>query len=83
MKLSFVSLLLMLFLLFIPVNSNEIDCTQFKKLSKKYIECNANKLKEKTNEKVELSKKKFESSGVEDKLKKFKNSKTLKDLIKN
>ena len=68
MKLSFVSLLLMLFLLFMPVNSNEIDCTQFKKFSKKYLECNANKLKEKTNE---------------DKLKKFKNSKTLKDLIKN
>ena len=67
----------------IPAKSDEIDCNQFKKLSAKYIECNANKLKEKTKKKVELEKDKFEKSGAKDKLKKFKNSKTLSDLIKN
>tara|TARA_B100001063_G_scaffold2234_1_gene1582 strand:- start:23 stop:274 length:252 start_codon:yes stop_codon:yes gene_type:complete len=66
-----------------PSLSDEIDCTQFKKLSAKYIECNANKLKEKTNEKVKLGKKKFEKSGISDKLKKIKKSKTLSDLIKD
>ena len=66
-----------------PSLSDEIDCTQFKKLSAKYIECNANKLKEKTNEKVKIGKKKFEKSGINDKLKKIKKSKTLSDLIKD
>tara|TARA_B100001057_G_scaffold389699_1_gene397506 strand:- start:708 stop:959 length:252 start_codon:yes stop_codon:yes gene_type:complete len=83
MKFNLVSLLSISFLVFGPIKSDEINCTQLKKFSKKYIECNANKLKEKTNKKVKLGKKKFESSGAEDKLKKFKNSKTLKDLIKN
>ena len=68
---------------FTPSLSNEIDCTQFKKLSAKYIECNATKLKEKTNEKVESGKEKFEKSGIKDKFQKFKESKTLSDLIKN
>ena len=67
----------------LPSFSNEIDCTQFKKLSAKYIECNATKLKEKTNEKVESGKEKFEKSGIKDKFQKFKESKTLSDLIKN
>ena len=71
------------FFFIIPAKSHEIDCNQFKKLSAKYIECNANKLKEKTKKKVELEKDKFEKSGANDKLKKFKNSKTLSDLIKN
>ena len=59
------------------------DCTQFKKLSAKYIECNAKKLKDKTNEKVKISKEKFEKSGIKDKFKKFKEKKTLADLIKD
>jgi len=59
------------------------DCTQFKKLSAKYIECNAKKLKNKTNEKVKISKEKFEKSGIKDKFKKFKEKKTLADLIKD
>ena len=63
--------------------ANENDCTQFKKFSAKYIECNANKLKTKTNEKVKMSKEKFEKSGIKDKFKKFKESKTLSDLIKD
>ncbi len=56
--------------------SNEIDCSKFEKLSAKFIECNAKKLKEKINDDInenELTKK----------LKKFKNSKTLSDLGKN
>ena len=56
--------------------SNEIDCSKFEKLSVKFIECNAKKLKEKINEDInenELTKK----------LKKFKNSKTLSDLGEN
>tara|TARA_X000000368_G_C22448671_1_gene457972 strand:+ start:42 stop:281 length:240 start_codon:yes stop_codon:yes gene_type:complete len=56
--------------------SNEIDCSKFEKLSAKFIECNAKKLKEKINEDInenELTKK----------LKKFKNSKTLSDLGEN
>ncbi len=83
MKLKITSLFIISLLLFLPTNSNEIDCTKFKKLSAKYIECNAKKLKEKTNEKVDLGKEKFEKSGIKDKFKKFKNSKTLSDLIKN
>ena len=70
-------------IIFTPSLSDEIDCTQFKKLSAKYIECNAAKLKEKTNEKVKSSKEKFEKSGIKDKFQKFKESKTLSDLIKN
>ena len=42
----------------------------------------ANELKLKTGEKVDIGKEKIESSGVKDKLKKFKDSKTLSDLIK-
>tara|TARA_B100001057_G_scaffold191287_1_gene192206 strand:- start:299 stop:550 length:252 start_codon:yes stop_codon:yes gene_type:complete len=83
MKLKIISLFIILLLFFLPANSNEIDCTEFKKLSAKYIECNAKKLKEKTNKKVDLGKEKFEKSGIKDKFKKFKNSKTLSDLIKN
>ena len=67
----------------LPSFSDEIDCTQFKKLSAKYIECNATKLKEKTNEKVKSGKEKFDKSGIKDKFKKFKESKTLSDLIKD
>ena len=77
----------LIFLITIVINfpsfADEIDCNQFKKLSAKYIECNANKLKNKTNEKVKISKEKFEKSGIKDKLKKFKESKTLTDLIKD
>ncbi len=83
MKLRLISFSIISLLFFLPVNSNEVDCAQFKKLSTQYIECNANKLKEKTNEKVELGKEKFEKSGIKAKLKKFKNSKTLSDFIKN
>ena len=53
-----------------------MDCSQFKKFSAKYIECNANKLKSKTN-------KKFVESGIKEKFNKLKESKTLSELIKD
>ena len=79
-KLNLIILILIVFLK--PAYSEEMDCNQFDKLSAKYIECNAKKLKTKTIEKVEIGKDKMESSGINDKIKKFKNSKTLSDLIK-
>ena len=83
MKYKIILSLITLLVYFTPSFSDEIDCTQFKKLSAKYIECNAAKLKEKTNEKVKSGKEKLEKSGIKDKLKKFKESKTLSDLIKD
>ena len=83
MKYRIVFPLIALLVYFTNSFSNEIDCTQFKKISAKYIECNATKLKEKTNEKVKSGKEKFEKSGIKDKFQKFKESKTLSDLIKN
>jgi len=79
-KLSLIILILIVFLK--PAYSENMDCNQFDKLSAKYIECNAKKLKTKTIEKVEIGKDKMESSGINDKIKKLKNSKTLSDLIK-
>ena len=63
--------------------SNEIDCSKFEKLSAKFIECNAKKLKEKINEDIEDTKKNINENELTKKLKKFKNSKTLSDLGKN
>ena len=83
MKYKIILSLITLLIYYTPSFSDEIDCTQFKKLSAKYIECNAAKLKEKTNEKVKSGKEKFEKSGIKDKFKKFKESKTLSDLIKD
>ena len=83
MKYKIILSLITLLVYFTPSFSDEIDCTQFKKLSAKYIECNSAKLKEKTNEKLKSGKEKFEKSGITDKFKKFKESKTLSDLIKD
>ena len=58
------------------VLADEVDCSEFKKLSTKYIECSANKLKDNTNEKLE-------KSGIKNKFIKLKESKTLSDLIKD
>ena len=63
--------------------SNEIDCSKFEKLSAKFIECNAKKLKEKINEDIEDIKKNINENELTKKLKKFKNSKTLSDLGEN
>ena len=83
MKIKIILFFLIALIINFSVYADEKDCTQFKKLSAKYIECNAKKLKNKTNEKVKISKEKFEKSGIKDKFKKFKESKTLSDLIKN
>jgi len=64
------------------VYSSEKNCDQFDKLSAKFLECKANELKKKTSQKVEKNKEKFENSSIKEKLKKFKSSKTLADLIK-
>ena len=65
-----------------PVLSNEVDCNQFDKLSAKYIECTAKKMKEKASDEINKGKKKFNKSGLGEKINKFKKSKTLSDLIK-
>lgn len=82
MKFRFNLILLISIIFLKPAYAEEINCNKFNKLSAKYIECNAKKLKTKTIEKVEIGKDKIESSGINDKIKKFKNSKTLSDLIK-
>jgi len=63
--------------------SNEIDCSKFEKLSAKFIECNAKKLKGKINENIKDTKKNINENELTKKLKKFKNSKTLSDLGEN
>tara|TARA_Y100000992_G_scaffold247387_1_gene178863 strand:+ start:395 stop:580 length:186 start_codon:yes stop_codon:yes gene_type:complete len=59
-----------------------LNCNQFEKLSTKYIECNAKKLKNDTNNKVVEGKKKFNNSLLKEKLIKFKNSENLMDFLK-
>ena len=65
------------------VLSNEVDCNQFDKLSAKYIECTAKKMKEKASDEINKGKKKLNKSGLGEKINKFKKSKTLSDLIKD
>ena len=72
-----------IFLLSKSASSSEANCSQFKNLSAKYIKCNAKKLKKSSIKKVNIGKKKFQDSGLGDKLKKFKNSKTLSEVIKD
>ena len=57
------------------------NCDQFEKLSAKYVECNAKKIKKDTVNKVEKSKKKFNNSKLKKKLIKFKNSKNLMEFL--
>ena len=77
-----------LFIIFISININtsllsqEIDCDKFDKLSAKYIECAAKKIKEKASDEIVKNKKKINESGLGEKINKFKKSKTLSDLIK-
>ena len=62
--------------------AEDMNCDQFEKLSAKYIECNAKKLKNDTNNKVVEGKKKFNNSLLKEKLIKFKNSENLIDFLK-
>ena len=77
MKLKFLIKLLICLLLFPIVHATENKCEQFEKLSAKYIECNAKKLKDKTSNKIKKSKENFEKSGIKEKFNKFKSKKTL------
>ena len=61
--------------------ANDTNCDQFEKLSAKYVECNAKKIKKETVNKVEKIKKKFNNSALKKKLIKFKNSKNLMEFL--
>ena len=61
--------------------ANETDCNQFEKLSAKYIECTAKKLKTSTDEKLSASKKRLDKSSLKDTWTKFKSSKNGKEFI--
>ena len=61
--------------------ANETDCIQFDKLSAKYIECTAKKLKTSTGEKLNAGKKKLDKSSLKDIWTKFKSSKNGKEFI--
>ena len=73
-----------LFILLISTSlfGNETDCNQFDKLSAKYIECTAKKLKSNTGEKLSAGKKKLDKSSLKDTWTKFKSSKNGKEFLK-
>jgi hypothetical protein len=82
-----IKILILLVSFFMSINflqAEEMDCSQFDKLSAKYVECSALQLKQKSKDlknttvkKIDESKKKFEGSELKENLIKFKNSKTL------
>ena len=68
------------------------DCSKYDKLSKEYAKCTsenlknetskkANNIKSKTAEKIEQGKRKLKNFNLKEKLKKFKNSKSIKEFI--
>ena len=61
--------------------ANETDCNQFDKLSAKYIECTAKKLKTSTGEKLNAGKKKLDKSLLKDTWTKLKSSKNGREFI--
>ena len=75
MKIKIILFFLISLIINFSVYADEQDCTQFKKLSAKYIECEA-------NNRLKFRKIKFEDSDMKNKIDKFKGSKTLSDLIK-
>ena len=67
------------------------DCNKFDKLSKEFAKCTSDKLKSKTSKKaddiktktakkIEQGKKKIKNFNIKEKLKKFKNSKSIKEF---
>ena len=72
-----------LFILLISTSlfANETDCNQFDKLSAKYIECTAKKLKTSTGEKLNAGKKKLDKSLLKDTWTKLKSSKNGREFI--
>ena len=81
MKLKIIISIIYFFLNFTNVYAEKVNCDQFEKMSAKYIECNAKKLKENTVKQVDKGKKKFDNSTFKEKLIKFKNSKNLMDFL--
>ena len=81
MKLKIILSIIYFLLSFTHAFADNTNCEQFDKLSAKYIECNAKKLKENTSKQVDKGKKKFNNSILKEKLIKFKNSKNLKDFL--
>ena len=75
MKIKLIFLIAVSVFIIMPVFSDQTDCNQFKKFSSKYIECKA-------YNKLNVGKKKIKDSDMKNKLNKFKNSKTLSELIK-
>ena len=86
-----IKILYILTIFFISISTSSadmIDCSQFDKLSAKYAECTALKIKEKSKdlkntavENINESKKKFDSSKLKENLIKFKNSKSLTEFM--
>ena len=86
-----IKILYILTIFFISISTSSadvIDCSQFDKLSAKYAECTALKIKEKSKdlkntavENIKESKKKFDSSKLKENLIKFKNSKSLTEFM--
>jgi len=86
-----IKILYILTIFFISISTSsadEIDCSEFDKLSAKYAECTALKIKEKSKElkntaveNINESKKKFDSSKLKENLIKFKNSKSLTEFM--
>ena len=81
MKLKIVLPITYFLLSFTNIYAEKENCNQFEKLSGKYIECSAKKIKENTAKQVDKGKKKFNNSTIKEKLIKFKNSKNLKDFL--
>ena len=73
--------LIFILLISTPLFANETDCNQFDKLSAKYLECTAKKLKTSTGEKLSAGKKKLGETSLTNTWAKFKNSKNGKEFM--
>ena len=86
-----IKILYILTIFFISIsisNADVMNCSQFDKLSAKYAECMALKIKDKSKdlkntaaENINKGKKKFDSSKLKESLIKFKNSKSLTEFM--
>ena len=81
MKIIKIVISVLLISLFNLTFSSAEDCSKYEKLSKEYTKCTSGKLKKETTKKIQEGKKKLKNFNLKDKLKKFKNSKTLKEFI--
>ncbi len=80
MKLKFIIYLIILTIININLSTAD-DCNKFDKLSKEYAKCAAELIKEKTSEKYNEGKKKFNKFNLKEKLIKFKNSKSHQEFM--